>query len=117
MSSLGATLRPRSRNGHPGNLRICATERHSIGFHLKNLPMNHTGRSPDINQPADILAIVRGHMLHGDPLDFLKDEVTAINLPEALGLVVEEQISVVASKPRIITSFAHKIASEEFSKH
>jgi hypothetical protein len=56
-------------------------------------------------------------MLHGDPLDFLKDEVTTINLPEALGLAVEEQISVVASKTRIITSFAHKIASEEFSKH
>jgi hypothetical protein len=116
MSSLGATLGSRSRSDRPRNLLICATKRHSVGLHLSDLPMNNTGRSPDFNQTLDILVIVRSHMLHGGPRDFLKDEVTAMNIPEALGLVVEQQIFVVASNTCIITSFAHKIASEELSK-
>jgi hypothetical protein len=91
MSSLGATLGPRSRSDHPGNLLVCATKRHSVGLHLNDLPTNHTSRSPDFNQTLNILAIVRSYMLHGGPLDFLKDEVTAMNLPEALGLAVEQQ--------------------------
>jgi hypothetical protein len=114
MSNLCATLSPRS--DHPKNILICATKRRSVGLHLSDLPTNHTRGSPDLNQTLDILAIVRSHVLHGGPLDFLKYEVTSMNLPKAHGLVVEQQILVVAPDTCIIPSFAHKIATEELCK-
>jgi hypothetical protein len=86
-SSLGATLIP--RGDHPWNILISATKRQSVGLHLKDLSMHHTIRSPFVDQTLDKLAIVGSHTLQGGSLDFLKDEVTAMNLPEFLGLAIE----------------------------
>jgi hypothetical protein len=86
-SSLGATFSP--RRDHPCNILISATKRQSVGIHLKDLSTHHTIRGPFIDQTPDKLAIVGSHTLHGGSLDFLKDEVTAMNLPEFLGLEIE----------------------------
>jgi hypothetical protein len=114
MSSLGANLNPRS--DHPWNILISATKRHSVGLHLKGLSTHHTIRGPFLDQMLDILAIVGSHTLHGGSLDFLKDEVTTMNLPEFLGLAIVYQILVVAPDTRIISSLAHKIATKELRK-
>jgi hypothetical protein len=86
-SSLGATLSP--SGDHPWNILKSATKRQSLGLHLNDLSMHHTSRSPSVDQTLDKLAIVGSHTLQGGPLDFLKDEVIAINLPEFLGLAIE----------------------------
>jgi hypothetical protein len=75
---------------HAGNLLKRATKRQSEGIHLKDLSMHHTSRSPSVDQTLDKLAVVGSHTLHGGSLDFLKDEVTSINLPEILGLSIVE---------------------------
>jgi hypothetical protein len=86
-SSLGAAFSPRS--DHPWNILISSTKRQSVGLHLKDLSTHHTSRGPNIDQTLDKLAIVGSHTLHGGSLDFLKDEVTAMNIPEFLGLAIQ----------------------------
>jgi hypothetical protein len=113
-SSLGTTLGPSGDDAW--NLLKRATKRQSEGIHLKDLAMHHTSRSPCVDQTLDKLAVVGSHTLHGGSLDFLKDEVTSINLPDFLGLAIVEQIPVVAPDTRIIPCIAHKIAMKELRK-
>jgi hypothetical protein len=98
------------------NLIKRATKRHNEGIHINNLSTHQTSRRPSIDQTLDKLAVVGSHALQGGFLDFLKDEVTSIYLPELLGLAIVKQISVVAPDSHIIPSLAHKILTKELRK-
>jgi hypothetical protein len=113
-SSLGTTPSPNS--DQTWSLLKRATKRHIEGIHLNELSTHHTSRSPSVDQTLDKLAVVGSHALQGGSLDFLKDEVTSIYLPEFLGLAIVKEIPVVAPDTRIIPNLAHKIAAKELSK-
>jgi hypothetical protein len=98
------------------NLIKRATKRHCEGIHINKLSSHQTSRSPSVDQTLDKLAVVGSHALQGGSLDFLKDEVTSIYLPEFLELAIVKQIAMVAPHTRIIPSLAHKIAAKELRK-
>jgi hypothetical protein len=95
-----------------------ATKTYGEGFHINNLSTHLTSRSLwlFIDQTLNKLAVVGSITLQSGSLDFLKDEVTSIYLPDLLRLAVVKQIPVVATNTRIIPILAHKILTKELRK-
>jgi hypothetical protein len=115
-SSHGTTSSPTAEQTR--SLLKRATKTYGEGFHINNLSTHLTTRSLwlSVDQTLNKLAVIGSHTLQSGFLDFLKDEVTSIYLPELLGLAIVKQILVVAPDTRIIPILAHKILTKELRK-
>jgi hypothetical protein len=112
----GATSSPGTEQA--GSLFKTALETHYECLHVKNMSTHLGSRSSglSVDQTLHKLTIVGSHTLQSSTLDFLKNEVTTIDLPKLLGLAIEQQIPVIAPDTSIISSLTHKILAEELGK-
>jgi hypothetical protein len=67
----------------------------------------------NIEKALNILCIVGSHALLNSPLNLIIDEVTTVDLLQAVRMAVKEQVDVKMATTGLIPSLTHKVLTEE----